>query len=281
MSADLSQLDARPVAPEGPFEGETPFAVLTLMTDASAYAEMVESFRSRGFDAARCAFLYGDNRAGNAFDGYSGLTRMIAAARARYVILAHQDVRAEFDDADTLLTRLEALEAAHPDWAVAGNAGRQGEDYHLHISDPVGEDRRMGRLPHAVEALDENFLVLKRESLVAPSVDLQGFHLYGLDLVQNARARGFGAYAIDFHLRHLSRGTIDRSYLAAVDAYERKHARLMRPRMLRSLNSPVYLTPNRVGRLRWLRTMLGHRKHLRWQLEQSSAQTTLEATHPE
>jgi hypothetical protein len=65
--------------------------------------------------------------------------------------------------------------------------------------------------------------------MIAPSADLRGFHLYGTDLCLQARLRGHSAYVIDFHLRHLGRGTMGRDYYACLEALEDKYARLLQP----------------------------------------------------
>lgn len=272
MASDLDTLPVRAVPRDGPI-GETVFSICTLATRSDEYAGMVESFLDAGFDRQRTEYLFGDNRAGNAFDGFSGLTRLIAAAKGRYVLLVHQDVRAGPDDADTLLDRLSELEGIAPDWAVAGNAGRAGESYHLHITDPLGADRRLGSLPAVVESLDENFLVVRRETLVAPSRDLAGFHLYGLDLAENARSRGYAACAIDFHVVHDSLGRIDPSYIDAIDSFERKKAREMQPRAVHTLILPVVLSASRLSRLRWARLLHTRRRDLARLLRENAARS--------
>lgn len=200
---DLSGLPARALAP-APTAGDAPlFSVRSLVTDAGQHRRMAESFVAHGFGADRTEYLYADNRSGNAADGYGGLGRLIAAARGTFVICRHQDVEAVDDGA----APLAELDRHDPARAVAANAGAARGVAPRRISDNIGgPDQRADPFPAAVEAVDENFIVLRRAALMAPSRDLAGFHLYGLDLRLQARLLGWSAYVIDFPLRHHGRG---------------------------------------------------------------------------
>jgi len=246
------------------------YSVCTLVNDWDDYTAMLASAEAAGFDDSRAEFLYGDNREGNAFDGFSGLARLMAEARGTYIILVHQDVRFEFDNLAALDAQLAELEHRDPNWAVAGNAGRRGENYHLHISDPMGEDRRLGQLPAPVDVLDENFIVIRRASFVAPSRDLAGFHLYGLDLVRNAAMRGFGAWAIDFHIRHLSLGRLGQAYLEALEAYEAAKGRFGGG-IVNTMIEPVFLSPSPWRHLTWLFKKRQRKKNVFYAVSQNGA----------
>lgn len=204
---DLSGLPARALAP-APTAGDAPlFSVCSLVTDAGQHRRMVEGFVSHGFGADRTEYLYADNRSGNAADGYGGLGRLIAAARGTLVICRHQDVEAVDEGADPLAALLAELDRHDPAWAVAANAGAARGGAPRRVSDNIGgPDQRAGPFPAAVEAVDENFIVLRRAALMAPSRDLPGFHLYGFDLWLQAWLPGWSAYVIDFPLRHQGRG---------------------------------------------------------------------------
>ena len=132
---------------------------------------------------------------------------MLAAARGRFVILCHQDVRLLGEGRVALDARLADLDARDPTWAVAGNAGgiRPGA-LALRISDPHGADQRRGLLPCRVASLDENFLIVRREARIGFSRDLSGFHFYGADVCLAADVMGHSCYVVDFHLQHLSPG---------------------------------------------------------------------------
>lgn len=197
---------------------------------------MRASFQARGFDGATTEFLTVDNTMGNRRCAYRGLGDMLDAARGAIVILCHQDVRLIADGAAELAARLAALTARDPDWAIAGNAGAtEDRDLVLRISDPYGEDQRRGTLPARVVSLDENFLVVRAAAGLRPSPELAGFHLYGTDLCLRAREAGRSAWAVDFHLRHLSAGRVDAGFRAEQARFERHWgARLPRPMRLRT-----------------------------------------------
>jgi len=201
---------------------EPVFSVCTLMTDMEQYAAMKTSFIEHGFTPDRAEFLQIDNRRGNSLDAYRGLGRLLDEARGRYVILCHQDLLLLEDGAAELEARLTALDRCDPDWAVAGNSGLTADMHHvLHISDPHGENQVRGELPQRVQSLDENFLVVRRDSGIRPSEELSGFHLYGTDLCLQARRAGRSAWVIDFHLRHLSPGRMDESFYREQANFER------------------------------------------------------------
>jgi hypothetical protein len=198
------------------------FSVCTLVTDRAQHAAMRASFEARGFTGDTAEFLHLDNSAGNAWDAYAGLARLLDLARGRHVILCHQDVRLLEAGATELSARLDALTARDPDWAVAGNAGITEEGQHaMRITDPHGPDQRRGTLPARVGSLDENFLVVRAETGLRPSTALRGFHFYGTDLCLRARQRGLTAWAIDFHLHHLSAGNIKADFFREQARFER------------------------------------------------------------
>ena len=70
------------------------------------------------------------------------------AARGELIVLCHQDIRLLTDGRGALDACLTALDARDPTWAVAGNAGGTGIGrLAMRISDPHGDDRRIGSLP--------------------------------------------------------------------------------------------------------------------------------------
>ena len=224
------------------------YSICTLMTSRAEYAAMLASFRAGGFEEPATEFLYIDNSAGNGFTAYDGLSRLIEAARGEFVLLCHQDLRLIEAGRAALDAQLTALEQRDPVWAVAGNAGGTGIGrLAMRISDPHGEDRRVGSLPERVMSLDENFIVLKRAARVGLSRDLAGFHFYGADLCLAADLMGYSAYVIDFHLRHLSDGRISPSFYAARTAFRAKWSRALRPRWMQTTCGLMRLSGSRVG----------------------------------
>jgi hypothetical protein len=212
------------------------FSVCTLVSDAGQHAAMRASFLAGGFGEDCTEYLSLDNSQGNRWCAYAGIARLLDAARGRYAILCHQDVRLLSDGRAELAARLAELEARAPDWALAGNAGvRPDGALAIRITDPHGEDQKRGPFPARVASLDENFLVVRGDAGIRPSARLTGFHLYGTDLCLQARAAGRGAWVVDFHLRHLSAGRVDAGFLALQEAFERQWgARLGRSERIRT-----------------------------------------------
>lgn len=226
--------------------------MLSLVTDWSQHAAMRQSFAAGGFSDGNTETLTIDNTRGNTADAYRGYTTLIAAARAPLLILAHQDLRLLQDDAATLRARLAELEARDPSWALAGNAGGlEDGTLAIRITDPHGADQRRGTLPARTESLDENFVVLRRNTGVGFSAPLSGFHLYGADLCLQARLQGRSAWVIDFHLQHLSAGRVDAAFLEAEAAFEAHWSgRIPALAELRTTCTRIDLRPGRLARLR-------------------------------
>lgn len=234
---------------------ELTFSVCTLVTDPRQYATVLESFRERGFSDQNSEFLIIDNSVSNKFDGYSGIRAFLRCARGKYVVVCHQDVELVDDGYAELYARLEVLEELDPDWAIAGNSGLTGIGrWALRISDPVFENERIGKLPAEVRSLDENLLIIKRASLLAPSHDLEGFHFYGLDLCLQAHLQGNRAYVIDFHLHHHSSGTKSSSYYDGLQRLEKKYAKLVSGQLIQTTCDLVFL--GSYYRFRFLRRVL-------------------------
>ncbi len=205
------------------------FSVCTLVTRPAEYAAMLASFAARGFTPENTEFLYLDNSTGNGWDSYAGLAHMLGQAQGRYVVYCHQDVLLLADGAPELLARLAELDQLDPHWALAGNCGGlPNGDTAIRISDPYGEDTTRGTLPARAVALDENFIVLRRDSPVGVSADIGGFHLYGTDLCLHGRLAGRSAWVINFHLRHLSGGRVDAGFCDVQERFQRKFGALFR-----------------------------------------------------
>lgn len=225
---------ASPAAP-GELCKAPAYTIATLVSDRSQYDAMLASFRANGFTDADCEFLYADNTGPEQCGAYAGLNALLNAARAPYVILCHQDVRLVDDDRAVLDARLSDLETRDSDWALAGNAGGIGPGkLALRISDPHGRNVSVGDLPARVSALDENFIVVRRNARIGFSRDLEGYHFYGADICLHAAVMGFNAYVIDFHLEHLSAGKKGTDFGAMEEAFRAKWSRALAPRWLQT-----------------------------------------------
>ncbi|MBF7688992.1 glycosyltransferase family protein [Acinetobacter rathckeae] len=194
------------------------FCFCTLVTRFDEYQEMVESAKQAGFTDAE--FYYFDNKNNNSFDGFSGINYAINQCTAKYLIFCHQDILFNFDRKDHLLNKIAELDKVDPNWAVIGNAGRTAKGKLIaRITDPHADNQSYGPFPSEVMSVDENFMIINMKHNLSCSTQMKGFHLYGLDLCQNAQFLGLKSYVIDFHLLHKSKGNIDQNFLAAKAEY--------------------------------------------------------------
>jgi len=239
-------------------KGAIRFSICTLVTDRDEYAEMVESFRERGFGGPDCEFLYLDNSKRNGFDAFAGYNLFLTRAAGDYLILCHQDILLLDQGRSALEKCLAELDSLDPAWALCGNAGGvAGGTLAIRISDPHGADVAIGTFPARAAAIDENFIVARRDANLALSHDLKGFHLYGADLCIVADVLGRTAYVIDFHLRHKSAGKTDAGFYAARRAAIAKYRRAFRTRWIRTTCTTFLVSglpllgrvlPSRLGR---------------------------------
>ena len=225
-------------------DAETPrYTIGSLVTDTAQHAAMRASFVAHGFTSADCEYLYVDNTGPHQTDAFRGLNALLNAARAPIVILCHQDVRLLADGRAELDARLDALTQRDPDWALAGNAGGVSPGVlALRISDPHGTDVHVGELPERVFALDENFIIVRREARIGFSNDLAGFHFYGADICLHAAQMGYSAYVIDFHLEHLSPGRKSDDFHKVEQEFQAKWSRALSPRWLQTTCSLLRLS---------------------------------------
>jgi hypothetical protein len=219
------------------------FSICTLVTNLSEYQEMIESFKNAGFTETISEFLYIDNSKGNIFDGYSGLNKFLNTAEGKYIIVCHQDILLNFDNIDVLRQRIAQIDTIDPDWAILGNAGYGDFNTKLYrITDPWGENQKMGELPAKAKSLDENFLLIKNEANLALSHNLKGFHLYATDLCTIATILGWNAYVIDFHLYHKSAGSCSESFFASKKAFIKKYSHHTKPFAIRTTCTMMIIT---------------------------------------
>lgn len=208
---------------EGNLTFSKKYTFCTLVTRFNEYMEMVESAKHAGFDQDDVEFLYFDNKESNKFDGYNGINRALREAKGQYLIFCHQDILFNYDNRECLDQRIKELELIDAHWAVAGNAGKNEFGYtFIRISDPSFSNLSLGQFPEQVMSLDENFLIINRyHNLATTEFYLKGFHLYAIDLCQNAKNLGLKSYVINFHLYHKSPGNVDESYFKLQNSYKR------------------------------------------------------------
>lgn len=219
------------------------FSFCTLVTRIDEYKEMVASAIAAGFDEKTCEFLYLDNSQNNEFDGYSGLNHFFKKSRGRYLIYCHQDVLYQYDGKAELLSRIDELSAIDPNWAVLGNAGKTHSSRAvIRITDPHNPDLSQGNFPEKVMSLDENFMLIDREKCIASTGALHGFHLYAVDLCQNAEMLGYSNYVVDFHLYHKSPGNVDASYHAAQERFIKEHRKRKSAQIIDAMCSRFFIS---------------------------------------
>lgn len=194
---------------------------------------MANHFISAGFIQEDCQYIAVNNSSENLYDMYSGGNNILSQATGQYIILAHQDVRASFDNRQKLEAKLTELDAIDPNWALAGNAGtNQANQWLVRITDKYGKNADQGPFPQRATMLDGNLIIVKKSSQVAFSNDLQGFHYYGWDLCLNADIRGYNAYVIDWHVIHLGDGVVGQDFHECKQAFERKWNNAFRNRTI-------------------------------------------------
>lgn len=219
------------------------FSVVTLLRDEDNYARLLRSFEAGGFGPENTQFIAIDNRGANRFDGYSALRAVLPEIRGEHILFTHDDIELIDEGIEELSRVLSELSARDPNWMVAGNAGlstpARGRRVRslCHIRDPHGKFRPVSE-PVRVQSLDENFLVLRRDRLVLPSVDIGGFHLFATDLCLQAEFAGGGAYVIPFLLRHHSAGSASPEFDRVRARFIEKYAPYLGSRVL---ETPVTL----------------------------------------
>lgn len=134
--------------------------------------------------------------------------RAIDATDADVIVFAHHDVYLPKGWEAVLAARLANLNRRHPDWAVSGAFGvaadyRQfGPVWTSSLGQIVG---RVPLQPEPVISFDEMLLILRRASGLRFDESLPGWHMYGTDIVCQARAAGKNAFAIGLPCIHNDR----------------------------------------------------------------------------
>ena len=121
--------------------------------------------------------------------------RALDATTAPIIVFAHHDVYLP-PGWDALLTaRLAELP---PDWALYGSFGIGLDGAHIGPVWSSSLGMIVGRVPMdpaPVQSFDELLIVMRRDAGLRFDESLPGWHMYGTDIVQTARAVGRGAYA--------------------------------------------------------------------------------------
>ncbi|KJS00632.1 MAG: hypothetical protein VR65_11625 [Desulfobulbaceae bacterium BRH_c16a] len=153
-------------------------------------ADGVQFITARGFSAASQAYNYGTAR-----------------ATGEILIFVHQDVYIPAGWHRQLLAAVAVLDRKDPAWAVLGVVGVDSLGAVKGCSWSTGLGREVGnsvQQPEPAVSLDELILVVKKSSGLHFDDKLQGWHLYGTDIVQEALHMGMGAYIIHAPVIHNS-----------------------------------------------------------------------------
>lgn len=133
------------------------------------------------------------------------IAHALETADTPFVVYAHQDVYLPAGFFDALDAQVAALDEIDPGWAVAGAIGRDaaqrdhGEVWSTDRGKVVG---RSITGPEPVECVDECLMVFPRRALAYLDVGLPHFHLYGVDIIQNALRAGARSYALPVRIVH-------------------------------------------------------------------------------
>jgi hypothetical protein len=134
--------------------------------------------------------------------------RGIDESTAPIIVFAHQDVFLPEGWEEDLARAIAAIDQTDPDWAVIGACGVDLAGKHVGHVWSSGLSRRVGGrfgAPRETVCIDEFVIVLRRSSGLRFDEGLPGFHLYGTDIVQMARAAGLKSYVADLPAIHNSR----------------------------------------------------------------------------
>jgi len=124
--------------------------------------------------------------------------RALDATTSDIVVFAHHDVYLPHGWQTVLAARLAEVTTADPNWALFGafgvglDAAHIGPVWSSSIGQIVG---RVPMQPTQVQSFDELLIVMRRASGLRFDENAPGWHMYGTDIVQTARAAGMRAYA--------------------------------------------------------------------------------------
>ncbi len=141
----------------------------------------------------------------NAASAASAYNQIMDQSEAEIFIFAHQDVYFPPGWETRLLKAIDDVQAVDPNWAVLAPTGISMDDEHVGAVWSTSQGAIVGRVvknPVPAQSIDELVVVLRRSSGVRFDDMLPGFHLFGTDIVQNARAAGKGAYICNLPLVH-------------------------------------------------------------------------------
>lgn len=141
-----------------------------------------------------------DNQQGHRYDTLSAAVDAgLGRATHDLVAVVHEDVVLVDNWQETFQQSLNALEAADPDWGLAGAVGWDEDGRAVgHYSDPKRYMNILADRAFApVRRLDEQLLVFRRSKRLRFDPDLPSIHNLGRDLASGLKARGHKSYALN------------------------------------------------------------------------------------
>lgn len=191
------------------------FSLCCLVTDWKAYEKTENKLREAGFTEKNSELIVCDNTAGNTFSAFEAMRSFVTVSKGRFIIILHQDAY-PLEPCEKLIDQLAQVEKHDPMWGVVGNAGVSFESW----PEQVGALRMprttlvMDNPFRRVSAIDENCILIRNGCGITVSADLDGYHLYGIDVCLVADRLGFHSYVIDYLWQHDSEGTIGKDFFA-------------------------------------------------------------------
>lgn len=154
----------------------------------------------------------------------------LAESTSRYVAFVHQDVYLPAGWERRLRSAISLLNKRSTRWGVLGVWGIR-DDYRLigRVWCSGGGLEHVGLVPQPTPAVsvDEIVIVVDRDAGLYFDTDLPGFHLYGTDIILEARQRALGAFVVDAPVVHNSRPNpqvFDSAFFSAYRYMQRKWA---------------------------------------------------------
>lgn len=188
-----------------------------------------ESILSANLARSPLLAQYGLQAEWGASSAAEAYNRALQATSAPIIVFAHQDVYLPRGWDEILAARIREVTAIDPDWALIGafGVGLDGAHHGPVWSSSLGQIvGRVSALPQPVQSYDEMLIVLRRASGLRFDEGLPGWHMYGTDIVTQARARGLGAWAVSLPCIHNDRfhEALGPDYVACYRAMQRKWA---------------------------------------------------------
>ena len=153
----------------------------------------------------------------------------LAQCSNELVVFVHQDVFLPEGWDAVVESSIRTIEAADPNWGVAGCWGiadDQSKFGHLYTPGEKIIGRPMDQ-PERVRTLDEVVLIVRKSSRLAFDEQLPAFHFYGADICLAAKSKGMNCYAISAFCVHNSQQYFEypKDFSDSYRIFKRKWAR--------------------------------------------------------